>query len=119
MPAHKTATGKPAEKERMHRIVEAVQDFPLTNSEYWSELKELSDQTEFDGIEVDPAGVTITNNEFEGLMNVYVGLNYGKDGGEALVSSDAFTGRFKGHFARSGKPEIDEIAIDTAPFYEN
>jgi hypothetical protein len=119
MPAPKTAPGKPAAKEQMHQIVEAVQDFPLTDSPYWSELTKLSDQTEFDGIEVDPTGVTITNDEFEGLMNVYVGLSYGKGGGEALVSSDAFTGRFKGHFAKTGRPQIDEIAIDTAPFYEN
>jgi hypothetical protein len=91
----------------------------LTDSPYWSELSELSDRTELDGIEVDPVGVTITKDGFEGLMNVYVGLEYREASGEALATSDAFTGRFKGHFSKDGKPRIDEVTIDTAPFYEN
>jgi len=119
MTIRKPAPGQSGESDRLHQIVDAVQDFPLTDSASWPKLSELSDHTVLDGIEVDPAGIAIVENRFEGLMNVYVGLEYDKDSGEALVTSDAFTGRFKGHFSKAGKPEIEEVTIDTTPFYQD
>ncbi len=119
MVARRSASVQPGKNQRIHQIVDAVQDFPLAASPYWSELSKLSDHTLLDGIEVDPAAVTIAEDEFEGLMNVYVGLEFGRDNGEALATSDAFTGRFKGHFSETGSPEIDSVAIDTAPFYQD
>jgi hypothetical protein len=119
MAVRRSPSARSGENARIGQIVEAVQDFPLTGSPYWPELSVLSDETELDGIEVDPAGVTLTDDGFEGLMNVYVGLKYGTNKGEPVITSDAFTGRFNGHFSTTGRPEIDSVAIDTAPFYED
>jgi hypothetical protein len=122
MPAFKFASTATVADPRIADIVETVQTYPLAKSPYWKPLAGLSSHTEFDGIEVDPAGVAIADDRFDrfdGLMNVYVGLEFASKGSKPLISSDAFVGTFKGHFSPAGKPEIDAITIDTAPFYED
>jgi hypothetical protein len=119
MPALKFASTATVGDRRIADIVETVQTYPLAKSPYWKPLAGLSSHTEFDGIEVDPAGVAIADNRFDGLMNVYVGLEFASKGSKSLISSDAFVGTFKGHFSPAGKPEIDAITIDTTPFYED
>jgi hypothetical protein len=119
MPAFKFASAATVADPRIADIVEIVQAYPLAQSPHWKQFAGLSSHTEFDGIEVDPAGVSITDDRFDGLMNVYVGLEFASKGSKSLISSDAFIGTFKGHFSPAGKPEIDAITIDTAPFYED
>lgn len=119
MPALKFAPTATVADPRIADIVETVQTYPLAQSHYWKPLAGLSSHTEFDGIEVDPAGVSIADDRFDGLMNVYVGLEFASKGSESLISSDAFVGTFKGHFSPAGKPEIDAITIDTTPFYRD
>ena len=93
---------------RVHKIVKAVQDLDLTNRTEWQNLVDLSSRTELDAIEVNPAGVMIDGDQFNGLVNVYVGLYYERNGKDTIATSDAFVGKFQGHF-ETDKPVVDRI----------
>jgi hypothetical protein len=104
--------------DKIQSIVDAVETYGLEQSGEWYKLDELSTHTRIDATEVDPDGVVLHDNQFEGLMTVYVVLEYGggkeKDG---LTTSDSFNGKFSGHF-EDDKPIIDRVEIDTSSFYE-
>ncbi|GLK86587.1 pPIWI-associating nuclease domain-containing protein [Ancylobacter defluvii] len=97
-------------------IAEAVRsvelrDFPSA----WNELDTLSSETTVDNIGVDPAGIRVSGTKFSGLASVYVALRYGK-GDDEFTTSEAFRGKFHGHFDQ-GKPLIDDFTVDTSPFF--
>jgi Predicted pPIWI-associating nuclease len=99
------------------QVVAAVKDADLTAFDAWSDLDVLSSRTQIDAIEVDPAGISISNDGFHGVANVYVVLEYG--GGEdddGFTTSDAFLGKFAGHFD-NGNPVLEKFTVDTSPFY--
>jgi hypothetical protein len=107
----------PSSAEVVGKIVDAVSNTELTEYAAWHDLSVLSSHTDIDGIEVDPAGVTVNGNQFSGLATIYVALNYGSNDDDGFATSDAFEGRFEGHFEEH-KPVIDRITVDTAPFYD-
>lgn len=106
-----------ADAERIKQIAETIQDLDLTQFPAWHDLKMLSHNTIIDGIEVDPAGIRLDDDEFDGIMTVYVALTYGKGKGE-LTTSDAFPGQFHGHFADGG-PKVTEATVDMSAFFSD
>jgi len=95
-----------------------MENFDLTTSPAWSDLDELSSQTLLDGVEIDPDGVIVKGQKFKGPVSVYVLLQYGSKNDEGFETSDSFMGEFEGHFDENNKPIIDNVRIDTSPFYE-
>lgn len=94
-------------------IVEAVSHAKLTEYDAWNDLNALSSNTDVDGIDVDPAGVTLEGERFTGLATIYVASQYGTTGVDGFETSNAFEGHFDGK-----RPVIDKITVDTTPFYE-
>lgn len=102
---------------RLAAVMQVMSDFDLTESQAWSDLDALSSNTYIDDLEVDPEGVIIEENEFKGVMNVYVVLHYGGNDDDAFDTSDAFRGQFSGHFDED-KAVVDSVTVDTSPFFE-
>jgi hypothetical protein len=91
----------------------------LTETSAWNDLDVLSTHTYIDGIEVDPAGIIFENGKkFHGVVNIYVLLEYGPNGSDNFQTSESFLGRFHGHLEPDGKPVVDDVTVDTSPFYE-
>jgi hypothetical protein len=115
-----TSASKPKENDkRREQIVKLVEGHNLTRDPVWRELVALSSETRVEALEVDPEGVVITGESFEGVMNIYLKLEYAMDSqpNDAFTTSDSVLGKFKGHFER-GNPKLDEITVETSPFYE-
>jgi hypothetical protein len=105
--------------KRTKDVIKAVEDYDLYKSPSWPDLDDLSDDTSVDAVDVDPAGIIFEpKDQFHGLANVYVLLQYREDQQDGFETSDSFLGRFEGHFDTNGTPVIDKISIDTSPFYE-
>jgi hypothetical protein len=101
------------------KIVDAVGQFDIAKSTAWSDLDALSSHTLLDGMETDPDGIIITDKTFKGPLSVYVVLQYDEKGDDAFETSDAFSGEFTGHIDEQGNVTIDDVSIDTSPFYES
>jgi hypothetical protein len=100
-------------------VVEAVRKYDPTKTKSWDDVRILSDKTELDGLDLDPAGIILQpGNEFKGIVNIYVVLTYGRKKNDTFMTSDSFLGYFKGHFDKEHRPIIDDLLIDTSPFYE-
>jgi hypothetical protein len=99
-------------------IVKKVENTDLTEFEAWPALDGLSSNTRIDGIEVDPAGITVEGHDFKGVANVYVVLFYGDGDKESFTATDGVLGKFSGHLEGS-KPVIDQFTVDTSPFFES
>ncbi len=113
------ANSSPEHDSRVQAVIDAVQNFDLTESSSWSDLDALSTHTYVDEIEVDPEGVILEpESRFRGTMSVYVLLKYESEGEDGFETSDGFRGRFNGHFEAEAKPVIDDIEVDTSSFYE-
>lgn len=107
---------KPASPERAAQVIKAVEGIDLNLfQEAKRELEHLSDRTIVDRIKVDPAGILVDGDRFEGLSVVSVALGYEKRG-RKFSQSYAFWGRFSGHFAGDAA-RVDNFAVDTSPFY--
>jgi hypothetical protein len=102
---------------KVDEIVEAMSRAELTGYDAWGDLDALSTHTGVDGIEVDPAGVTVEGEHFSGLATIYVALQYGSGDDDGFETSDAFEGKFEGHF-EGKRPVIDKLTVDTKHFYE-
>jgi Predicted pPIWI-associating nuclease len=109
-------TSKDLEKKRA-TVVGFIEGQELTDRPAWGDLDILSTHTTLDGIEVDPEGIIFDGDEFGGVMNVHVTLHYGGHGDDGFTTSDSFPGDFHGRFDK-GKPEVDQISVDTSSFYE-
>jgi hypothetical protein len=106
-----------AAEVRVASIIDAVQDLDLETTEAWRDLDELSSETTVDGIHVDPVGVVLEDNKFNGLMVVFVALEYDESGDDkGFTTSDSFMGEFEGHFDDDGKAIIDKVTVDTSTF---
>jgi hypothetical protein len=118
MPPASQATRNAAEA-RIAAIVHAVSRLDLTQFPAWQALERLSAHTSLDGVEADPAGIDLNGDKFNGILTAYVGLRYGNGSGsdDGLETSDSFGGTFEGHFEKS-HPVIDDVRVDTSPFYE-
>lgn len=105
-------------EEIRERIADHIAGLDLT--EYpatWSDLDLLSKQTRQDAIEVDPNDVKVSGDDFSGMMNVYVVLQYGR-GSDGFTTSEGFPGKFEGHIDDDRNVVIDSITVDTRSFYE-
>jgi hypothetical protein len=104
--------------DQIAEIVKAMQTYDLGSSPAWSDLDALSSHTFLDGVEVDPDGIIVRGSEFRGPLSIYVVLQYSEaNDDENFKTSDSFMGEFKGHFDKD-VPIIDQVTVDTSPFYE-
>jgi hypothetical protein len=113
----RTPTAQRTSETAISAIVDAVSNAELTEYDAWNDLGALSTRTGVDGIEVDPAGIVVNGDQFNGLATIYVALQYGSNHDDGFETSDAFEGQFEGHFDGK-KPIIDKITVDTSPFYK-
>jgi len=116
--AHVFRPARRSDDDLSSRIVQAVQGLDLTETPAWNDLDALSTHTEVDGVDAHPDGIAVEGGNFQGLMTVYVALQYGKDRDEGFITSDSIPGEFSGHLDENGKPVIDHIKVDTRRFYE-
>jgi hypothetical protein len=100
------------------RIAEAVREFELSGSSAWSDLDVLSTHTRVDGVDVEPEGVVIgEDGNFQGVINIYVSLQFGSDSDDGFTSSDSFLGEFVGHLDQTNEPIIEDVTVDTSDYY--
>jgi hypothetical protein len=98
------------------RIIDAVRNVELTQTGAWSALDGLSSNTRVDLIETFQDEIRFDGRRFRGPVVFHVTLQYG--GGEDEVTlSEAFPGRFEGHF-KDDRPIIDDVDVDTSSFYK-
>ncbi len=102
---------------RLKAIVDAVSNVRLTDFDAWNDLDALSSHTGVDGIDVDPEGIIVSGESFQGLAAIGVALRYDPDGDAGFVTSDTFEGQFEGHF-EGKRAIIDKITVNTDPFYQ-
>ncbi|ATI82822.1 hypothetical protein A6768_24335 [Sphingobium yanoikuyae] len=98
-------------------IASYLNEVDPTEFDIWADLDALSTHTTIDDIEIDPAGIVLSGENFEGVFNVYVSLQYGTDNEEGFTTSDSFLARFSGHFDEANSPVIDKSEVDTSSFY--
>ncbi len=118
--ARSKAIVKPEDLDNTRKeIVRLVEGYDLTGDRVWPELAALSSDTGVEAVEVDPEGIVIDGNRFQGVMNVYLKLEYAADAQpeEAFTTSDAVLGKFEGHL-KGGKPVLDTVSVETSQFYE-
>lgn len=100
-------------------IAEAASNVQLTDMSAWIELDALSTHTSVDDVEVDRNGVVLMDDgSFNGVANVYVSLQYGKDTEEGFISSESFLAEFSG-YVEDGSPVIQDMTVNTAGFYDD
>jgi hypothetical protein len=104
--------------EMIGRIVAAVRQFDLRSDPAWSDLDLLSSNTVLESIEVDPEGVVLVpGGRFAGVMNVYVLLQYDPGSADSFTDSDSFLGQFEGYVDAEENPVIEQVSVDTTPFF--
>jgi hypothetical protein len=109
----------PTQDELIERILRVIRNFDITVQPSWEQVKELSSDTVLEGLEVEPAGIVVDGNKFEGVANVHVLLHYSADGGNPFNDAESLVGHFRGHLRKDKTPVIDEVQFDLEPFYEN
>lgn len=100
------------------RIVSAVAALDIKSMPAWNEIKPLATRTDVDGVRAHPAGIQTDGKNFDGLLNIYVVLQYDTNGRKKFLTSDTVPGRFVGHFDEMDRPVIDTVEVDTRRFYE-
>jgi len=105
-------------EEKIAEIVRTMKNYDLASSPAWSDLDALSSRTLLDGVEIDPDGIIVKGNTFRGPLSIYVLLQYDEAGEDSFETSDSFMGEFSGHFSEGGGAVIDQVTVDTSPFYE-
>lgn len=105
--------------ECKHSIAMLMRDYDLKQKfpDVWRHLAELSDETQLDAVDVDPAGVFVKGNTFDGLMTVYLVFRFNTQDGR-ILSPEALEGEFKGHFDAEGRPQIDSVSVNDSLFYQ-
>lgn len=104
---------------RREAIIEAVKAAAtdLTAFSAWADLDALSTHTSVDSVEVLPEGIVLNTDEtFQGVLNLYLTLQYGHDNNEGFSTSESMLAKFSGSFDE-GEPRIDDIEVDTSRFY--
>ena len=104
--------------KRASAIADWLRSFNLENHPAWASLDALSSKTRFEGVDVDPEGIILEpDNTFSGIMNVYVLLQYDPESEGAFADSASFLGQFEGHLDHFGQPQIDNVTVNTDPFF--
>lgn len=114
---------KPIEEDhQVAAVVEAVS--ALTADDVFrgqtsDDLGELSSNTLFDGVEVNPDAIfTSGENRFEASATVYVTLTYGGSRDNVSIP-DSYPAIVRGHFEANGEAEVEAIEVDTSSFFED
>ena len=97
--------------------MQAVADFDVEQSAAWRKLESLATQVFLDDLEVDPAGIVITEREFRGVINLYVLLKYGSNTDNGPESAEAFRGIFRGELMPDGLAHVTELDVNVEPFF--
>ena len=105
------------DESRRQHIAKAVQNLDLTRFPCWNDLDALSSNTIADEIEVIEDAIDFVKDHFDGVINVYVTLQYGR-GDKRLMTSEGFPGQIEGHFEENGEPVVDHVFVDTTSFHE-
>ncbi len=99
----------------------AVEGFALQDSEQWQSLADLSSQTLFEGLSVDPDAIVVQGKDYIAPGRVYVKLQYDPNSSDPVQMSDSYPVRIVFHLseAERGKKAviIDRIEPDTSSFY--
>lgn len=113
----------PAKSEDLDKkrkdIAKLVERHDLTSDRVWPKLAALSSATQVEAVEVDPEGIVIVGDRFQGVMNVYLKLEYAADAQpeETFITSDSVLGKFEGYL-KGGKPVLDAVSVETSQFYD-
>jgi hypothetical protein len=96
----------------------AVAATHLPDTQDWEELAELSSNTEFEYMEVDPSSAIVEGNQLIAPATVYVKLNYGSKN-DGTEFHDSYPARI---FFIANKEKksvnVDRIEVDVSSFYE-
>jgi len=115
--ATKTAKKFNDPAQMIERIIQAIEEYDLATTPAWNEVRGLADTADFEGVEVEPSGIEVTGDKFEGVMTVYALLHYVDSSPSApeFAESEAFNGSFRGHFVQS-VPHIDQVEINVSSY---
>jgi hypothetical protein len=100
-------------------VVSALTADDVFSGQTASDLDELSSNTLFEGIEVNPDAIfTSGENRFEASATVYVTLTYGGSRDNVSIP-DSYPAIVRGHFNVDGEAEVEQIEVDTSSFFED
>lgn len=103
--------------ELVRSLENAVKAYDLPSSDAWESLGALSENTIFEGFDVDPDSTVVTDGSYHAPGTVYVTLNYDRHSDEPVEISDAYP--MTVHFTvADGEVHIQTIEVDTSSFYE-
>ena len=101
------------------KLEAAVRSYPLTETVDWEVLDSLSQNTSFEGLEVQGKLVVVDGNQLVAPGSVYVRLSYG-DKEDVVSFSDSYPARVIFHVTSDGLAKtiiVDKVHIDTSSFY--
>lgn len=102
------------------RIIEAAGNLNFDDFQSLStadDIADLSDNTQFEGLEISPDGVLKVNGDkFEASATVYLTLEYGGSRGRVSIP-DSYPAVIRGSIGGTSV-EITEIRVDTGSFNE-
>ena len=111
-----TAEDAPALARVMARVNQLTQS-DLEELGAWSELCDLSTQTELEMIDTGPDNIVFDNSGgFEAVADVYVTLNYGSSDDDTSFS-DGYLATIRGRLDGE-EVIIDTVSVDVSSFYE-
>jgi hypothetical protein len=105
-------------KDVPNKLIDAAAKYDFPSTPEWSDLDQLSSNTQFEGLSVSPEGAVFDNGTFIAPGTVHVRLIYGKKD-DLVEFSDSYPVRlfFRVLDVESGEVKIDRIEADTSSFY--
>jgi len=103
--------------ELVEALEKAIETYDLPSSDAWEPLGALSENTIFEGFDVDPDSTVLVDGSFHAPGTVYVTLSYDRHSDKPVEVSDAYP--MTVHFTVADhQVEIQAIEVDTSSFYE-
>jgi hypothetical protein len=101
------------------RLQRAVEAYDLPGRPEFDRLSELSQRTEFKGIEVHASAAVLSGEVLYAPATIHVTLNYGENGEEdqAVLFSDTYPARVK-FSMHDDNFTVEAIEVDTSSFFE-
>ena len=106
----------------LDRLEKELRDLALSEgTNLFPELDELSSGTVIDDIDIDEGSLEVTKEtngdlNVDGVVNVYVTLNYG-DKRDPAAFGDSFPGHFSALLSDAGM-KLKSTSVDTSSFYK-
>ena len=98
----------------------AVEVYPLADTDSWQPLADLSSQTLFEGLTVDPDAIVVQGKQYIAPGRVYVRLQYDPHSPDPVLLDESYPVRITFHLDGVGEREkvmIDSVEPDTSSFY--